>query len=71
MLYVNAMTTKQRLVVRLTPEQRRRLEELAAEANLSMTETMHRLIDRAYDKFLAEDDVTGQSHEKSKAPDGS
>jgi hypothetical protein len=69
MAYVHAMTPKKRLVVRLTPEHRRRLEELAATANLSMSATMHLLINRSYDKFLSEQAVSGTKETSEKQED--
>jgi Arc/MetJ-type ribon-helix-helix transcriptional regulator len=44
--------TTERLDVRLGPEQRRRLAELAAEGKISVSEAVRQLIDSAYDRKL-------------------
>ncbi len=41
-----------RLDVRLDPEHRRKLSEMAAEQGAPMSETVRRLIDRAYEETL-------------------
>ena len=42
----------QRLDLRLDPEHRRRLQELAAEQDATIVEAVRRLIDRAYEETL-------------------
>jgi DNA-binding MarR family transcriptional regulator len=49
------MTTK-RVVVRLTPDQKRKLREMAEWRNTSMTETVKRLIDEEYYARWPEED---------------
>ena len=43
-----------RLHVRLDPERRRRLEELAVESGVPISEVIRRLIDDAYDGIMRE-----------------